>query len=144
MHFLKHLFQGRINRRTFLLHTVLYLILFWLFKNYLLSMPVLRTFYQVSSTFTKSIFNNSRPGTIFYMNPYFYILILLLILILPLIILIFSAATKRLHDIGRSGWFALFLYFPVINLLLIALLVIVKGDQKINKYGPTKKDRQIP
>jgi uncharacterized membrane protein YhaH (DUF805 family) len=41
------------------------------------------------------------------------------ILALTLLIPIFAAGSRRLNDIGKSGWWLLIILFPIINLLLI-------------------------
>ncbi len=58
---------------------------------------------------------------------------------------IFSLAVsiRRLHDVGKSGWFLLLNLIPVINvvvtLYLVYLTCIKKGDIGDNQYGPDPK-----
>ncbi len=60
-----------------------------------------------------------------------FILVLILGLVLPAI----AAATRRLHDTGRSGWWQLIGIIPLIGLALIVLLVL-EGTPGDNEYGP--------
>lgn len=51
-------------------------------------------------------------------HPYVYIIVALGLL-LPAI----AAGVRRLHDIGKSGWFLLLGLIPLVNLVLIYFLV---------------------
>lgn len=58
-------------------------------------------------------------------------------LVLYLLAAIFtvSAAIRRLHDINKSGWIALLLLIPLVNLILMLFLIFKKGSADKNKYG---------
>ena len=58
-------------------------------------------------------------------------------LITNLVLLIpgFALSVRRLHDIGKSGWWLL-LVFTVIGILLIIFWGCQPGDRSTNKYGP--------
>ena len=43
---------------------------------------------------------------------------------------------RRLHDVGKSGWWALAFGAPIISIYLFYLLYLKEGDPNINKYGP--------
>ncbi len=60
-----------------------------------------------------------------------FVLVLILGLVLPAI----AAATRRLHDTGRSGWWQLIAIIPLIGLALIVFLVL-EGTPGDNQYGP--------
>jgi uncharacterized membrane protein YhaH (DUF805 family) len=60
------------------------------------------------------------------------------IFFLALLIPNISIATRRLHDTGRSGWWQLILFIPLIGLIvLIVFLVQDSGDE--NQYGVSPK-----
>lgn len=44
-------------------------------------------------------------------------------------------AVPRLHDIGLSGWYALALVVPVLNLLPLLLLLVLPSKAGENKWG---------
>lgn len=46
-----------------------------------------------------------------------------------------SAAVRRIHDIGGSGWLAVLLFIPGVAPLLILVLLIKKGTAGPNKWG---------
>ncbi|MCG8327498.1 MAG: DUF805 domain-containing protein [Chitinophagales bacterium] len=44
-----------------------------------------------------------------------------------------AVAVRRMHDVGKSGWFIL---IPIYNLIL----AVTEGDHGPNEYGPDPKD----
>ena len=48
---------------------------------------------------------------------------------------LFAVSVRRLHDSGRSGWFAPLLCVPLLNLFCLALLCL-PGTPGPNRYGP--------
>lgn len=52
------------------------------------------------------------------------------VLIIPTI----SVTIRRLHDIGKSGWWVLLCLIPVVNIYLLYLLMR-RGDKLENRYG---------
>lgn len=53
-----------------------------------------------------------------------------------------AVGIRRLHDIGKSGWFMLLALVPLANLYLIYLFTIdsVPGS---NEYGPNPKEGEM-
>ena len=49
--------------------------------------------------------------------------------------LFFSLMIRRLHDIGKSGWYFLLVFIPLVNFFIILCLFINSGDKGSNKYG---------
>ncbi|SHL47552.1 DUF805 domain-containing protein [Hymenobacter psychrotolerans] len=47
-----------------------------------------------------------------------------------------AVAVRRLHDLYLSGWYALALLVPVINLPAYVLLVLLPGTPAANPWGP--------
>ncbi len=56
-----------------------------------------------------------------------------LIYTLAILIPSLAVAVRRMHDVGKSGWFIL---IPIYNLVLAA----TNGDAGENKYGPDPKN----
>jgi len=67
----------------------------------------------------------------------FYLAYCLVFFLPGLAVLLFIGffSTKRLHDLGFSGWFSLLLLLPGFNLLLMALLLIMPANNGRNRYG---------
>lgn len=59
-------------------------------------------------------------------------------LILGLALLIPSVAVliRRLHDLDRSGWWALFMFLPILGTLLLLVFCVMKGTEGPNRFGP--------
>jgi len=47
-----------------------------------------------------------------------------------------AVAVRRMHDVGKSGWFAI---VPIYNLIL----VFTEGDRGENEYGPDPKAEEV-
>ena len=45
-------------------------------------------------------------------------------------------AIRRLHDLGRSGWWWLLVFVPIVNLFLGIYLIFFKGQTGTNRFGP--------
>jgi uncharacterized membrane protein YhaH (DUF805 family) len=59
----------------------------------------------------------------------------LIILIIPAWALI----TRRLHDVGKSGWFLLISIIPIIGALWLLILYVRDSTPGANEYGPNPK-----
>tara|TARA_B100000575_G_C22959948_1_gene554718 strand:+ start:356 stop:727 length:372 start_codon:yes stop_codon:yes gene_type:complete len=46
----------------------------------------------------------------------------------------FAVSARRLHDIGKSGWWIL-LYITIIGIILLIIWYATDGDKKKNRYG---------
>jgi len=49
-----------------------------------------------------------------------------------------GVTARRLHDVGKSGWFMLLAFVPIAGLYVLYLLV-KEGDAGNNAYGPNPK-----
>lgn len=65
----------------------------------------------------------------------FYILYALAIFIPGL-----AVSVRRLHDIGKSGWFYLIMLIPIIGAIWILILACADGDTGENEYGMNPKE----
>ncbi|NRD21568.1 DUF805 domain-containing protein [Winogradskyella eckloniae] len=62
------------------------------------------------------------------------------IYILGVIIPSLAVAVRRLHDIGKSGWFYLVGLIPLIGGIWLIVLFATEGDKGPNAYGPDPKE----
>lgn len=46
---------------------------------------------------------------------------------------------RRLHDIGRTGWWMLLSFIPVIGLIVLLIFAVLDSQPGENKYGPNPK-----
>lgn len=58
------------------------------------------------------------------------------------IITLFVMSVRRLHDIGKSGWWALFFLTPL-TIVFIPLIALADGQSSENRYGAVPKGIRI-
>ena len=46
-----------------------------------------------------------------------------------------AATARRLHDIGRSGWWQLIYLVPLIGLIVMIVWCVRRGDVGANRFG---------
>lgn len=46
-----------------------------------------------------------------------------------------AIATRRLHDIGRSGWWQLIILIPIIGFIVLVFFLASRGNKGENEYG---------
>ncbi|WP_445398583.1 DUF805 domain-containing protein [Zobellella sp. An-6] len=46
-----------------------------------------------------------------------------------------AVTVRRLHDTGRSGWWAAIFFVPVIGVIALLLMLGQQGDPRANVYG---------
>lgn len=51
-------------------------------------------------------------------------------------VLDFALTVRRLHDIGRSGWYFILTIIPLIGWLIIFVFASLPSEPRENKYGP--------
>ena len=50
-----------------------------------------------------------------------------------------ALVVRRLHDLGKSGWFYLIILFPIIGALVLLVFFCIEGQKEDNKWGPDPK-----
>jgi uncharacterized membrane protein YhaH (DUF805 family) len=118
MGFFKSLFQGRINRRS-------------LFIGWLVSLVI------VVSLFLSILdFIGGKNRFIYPIGYVFYYTFALFIA---------SFMVRRLHDIGKSGFYYLLSLFPIIGSFFFMFgfiyLLLKGGEEKANRYGIKPENR---
>ena len=66
-----------------------------------------------------------------YLGKFVYIVVVLAFL-LPLL----AVGARRLHDIGKSGWFLLLGLIPVVGGLVLLYFMVQPSQPESNAYGP--------
>ncbi|MBZ5200582.1 DUF805 domain-containing protein [Planomicrobium chinense] len=59
---------------------------------------------------------------------------------LLIIIPTFSVTVRRLHDIGRSGWWVLLTFIPLIGWMTLFIFSLLDSQSGTNAYGPSPKE----
>lgn len=83
---------------------------------------------------------DSTLGFNFAPLPYGYLYVLVaLATFLPGL----AVAVRRLHDVGKSGWFYFIVLIPIIGAIWLLVLFFTEGNQGENQYGPDPKGEEI-
>ena len=51
-----------------------------------------------------------------------------------------SVLVRRLHDVGKSGWFFFIVFIPIAGIIWLLVLLCKEGNQGANAYGPDPKN----
>ncbi len=118
MAFFKKLFQGRINRRSLLIGWLIALVI-------------------AVSLFLSIVDLIGEKNKFVY--PIEYVLYYIFALFMA------SFTVRRLHDIGKSGWYYLVSLIPIIGSFLAVFgfiyLLLKRGEEKANRYGIKPENR---
>ena len=65
---------------------------------------------------------------------------LYLITALGLFVPTLAVAVRRLHDIGKSGWWYLVILIPLVGVIWLIVLLATDGEKGENKWGTNPKE----
>ena len=54
-----------------------------------------------------------------------------------------AVTVRRLHDVGKSGWFYLIIFIPIIGAIWLLVLMCTIGEYDENEYGPNPADLEL-
>jgi uncharacterized membrane protein YhaH (DUF805 family) len=66
--------------------------------------------------------------------PLIYVIYVLAIIIPSLAVFV-----RRMHDVGKSGWWFLIGFIPIIGAIWLLVLLCTDGNPGENSYGPSPK-----
>ncbi|MBF2709317.1 DUF805 domain-containing protein [Flavobacterium soyangense] len=69
-----------------------------------------------------------------------FIPIIYMLYILFVLVPCFSVFVRRIHDVGKSGWFILIAAIPIAGPIWLWVLMATNGDVGKNKYGVDPKE----
>lgn len=61
---------------------------------------------------------------------------LLALIYIPLFVTLLIMARRRLHDLNLTGWIALLMLVPLVNIILGLVLLFWPGSKGANRFGP--------
>ncbi|MCD6681498.1 MAG: DUF805 domain-containing protein [Burkholderiaceae bacterium] len=50
-----------------------------------------------------------------------------------------AVGVRRLHDIGRTGWWLLVAFVPIIGAIVLFVFAVMDSERDTNAYGPNPK-----
>lgn len=68
-------------------------------------------------------------------NSYILIIIFFLAMIIPYL----AVVVRRLHDVGKSGWFFFIRFIPIVGGIWLFVLFCTDSSFGTNEYGPNPK-----
>ncbi|WP_230661629.1 DUF805 domain-containing protein [Psychrobacter sp. I-STPA10] len=122
-------FYGRIGRLRYLSYQLFIMLSFYLLMGALVFLFGLIT--QANGSGDNSI--TTVVLSIIFM-PLYIIMAIYSIIIYP---------KRRLNDLGRSGWLALTMFLPFINIIFILYILFAQGDEGVNQYGTPPRKNSI-
>ncbi|MFK5880876.1 MAG: DUF805 domain-containing protein [Sulfurospirillum sp.] len=51
-----------------------------------------------------------------------------------------AVTARRLHDIGKSGWWQLLLFVPILGFIILIIFLVKNSMPFENEYGPDPKE----
>lgn len=63
---------------------------------------------------------------------------------LAILIPTLAVGVRRLHDIGRSGWWLLIALIPIVGFIILIVWYATEGERAANEYGPNPWDGPQP
>lgn len=70
-------------------------------------------------------------------TTYLLTILFMLIVLMPTL----AVATRRLHDLGRSGGLVGLLFIPVVNMAMLVFFLF-DSESNANQYGPNPKEER--
>ena len=62
---------------------------------------------------------------------------------LALLVPSLAVGVRRLHDTGRSGWWLLISFVPLVGGIILLVFLVQDSEQGTNDYGPNPKDYSV-
>lgn len=112
-------FNGRARRSEYWYFTLVQFITF-------MSLIVL-------SSIVGAVFGSALGGVLI---GYMLFALYALVTVIPTI----AVVVRRLHDVGKSGWFYFIFLIPLIGGIWLLVLMCTEGDSGSNEYGPDPKN----
>ncbi len=54
-----------------------------------------------------------------------------------------ALSVRRMHDVGKSGWYILVSAIPLVGVIWYLVLLCTAGEEGTNEYGPDPKAEQV-
>ena len=115
---------------------------FWSF--FLFYLPMMPALYVLDLFFTMGIYNLSSGIGIGLLDTLLFVPASYLVVLVQLVFFysFTSATVRRLHDVGRTGWWLL-ISPTLVGLLVIGFFLFLEGESSKNKYGAVPTNAPI-
>ncbi len=116
-------FQGRARRKEY-----------WMFHLFY-TVIIMLSYSVIVGALLTAISGEGDPAEAFPILS----LLLFLALYLGLLVPSLAIQVRRLHDIGKSGWFLLVILIPFVGVIWFLVLMCTDSQPNTNQYGPNPK-----
>ena len=79
-------------------------------------------------------------GTEYYVDEFESIGLFATLYSLAMIVPSLAVTVRRLHDVGRSGWWILISLIPLIGGIVIFVFMVLDSQEGENRFGPNPKE----
>lgn len=52
-----------------------------------------------------------------------------------------AVGARRLHDVGRSGWWMLIVLVPLVGVIILLIWNVNRGEEGANRFGPDPRQQ---
>jgi len=125
-------FKGRARRKEYWMFVLINFIIYIAFMILIIIIEVISGVIYVSDL--KIIITSLM--TLFTVTPFSVILSLY---VLAILVPSLAVSVRRLHDIGKSGWFILISFIPIVGTIILLVWVCQEGMPEANEYGENPK-----
>ena len=125
-------FKGRARRKEYWMFVLINVIIYIAFMILIIIIEVISGVIYVSDL--KIIITSLM--TLFTVTPFSVILSLY---VLAILVPSLAVSVRRLHDIGKSGWFILISLIPIVGSIILLVWACQEGMPEANEYGENPK-----
>ena len=125
-------FKGRARRKEYWMFVLINFIIYIAFMILIIIIEVISGVIYVSDL--KIIITSLM--TLFTVTPFSVILSLY---VLAILVPSLAVSVRRLHDIGKSGWYILLYLVPFVGNIILMFWFSEEGMPETNKYGENPK-----
>jgi uncharacterized membrane protein YhaH (DUF805 family) len=121
-------FNGRAGRKEFWYFTLVNVVIYLIFHSFL-SFHIYRLY--CTPHYTPTI----NDVEIMMLFSYVFVLIYMVAFFIPSV----AVGVRRLHDIGKPGWFYFLVLIPIIGWLVLLYFFVLDSQPGENQFGPNPK-----
>ncbi len=125
-------FKGRARRKEYWMFVLINVIIYIAFMILIIIIEVISGVIYVSDL--KIIITSLM--TLFTVTPFSVILSLY---VLAILVPSLAVSVRRLHDIGKSGWFILISLIPIVGTIILLVWACQESMPEANEYGENPK-----
>jgi len=136
--FIKNLYKGRLDRLNYLWGSLIIGLGAAIITGILMMMGLLSSIKGIATM------TDGAPlqAQIAFSGNFFVWLFILIVVGILVPLITTSFPVRRLHDLGKSGWYVLLLIIPLVNFFFQLYLLFAKGEAGDNTYGHAPKDKK--